>query len=160
MFILAEDRDDDVVGAFTRYRKYLMSVGDQFPPNAFELATSDWWFNFNDRRCPHDSWLEEAVIEEPSTGLRHEIRHTCLSLSLLGAYHDLQISIRYRGVTSLKIDATGLAGGLGNWRYDEFRITEEGLLIHEVEWMSARTHSTWVVVAEDIDYRSESIPTA
>ena len=52
-FILAADgRYADVVGAFRRYQEYLQSLRDVFPPSAFTLATSDWYFNFNDHRCP------------------------------------------------------------------------------------------------------------
>jgi hypothetical protein len=157
LFILAEERDEDAAAAFKKYRKYLMSVGDRFPPNAFELATSDWWFNFNDHKCPHDAWLEEAVIDEPSTGERYEIRHTGLRLTLLGAYHDLRIMITYKGVIGLSIDASGLNEGHGDWRYDEFRMTDEGLLVHEIEWSRHTTHSTWIITAEDIEYRSEPV---
>ena len=134
-----------------------MSVGDRFPPNAFELATSDWWFNFNDPNCPHDAWFEQAVIREPSTGERQEIRHTELELTLLGAYQDVRIWITYKGVTGLNIGAAGLNEGHGDWRYDEFRLTDEGLLIHEIEWARYKTQSTWIVTAKDIEYRSGPI---
>ncbi len=40
-FILAADgRDEDVIGRFERYRAYLHSVRDAFPPSAFALAMS------------------------------------------------------------------------------------------------------------------------
>jgi hypothetical protein len=56
VFILSADgRDEDVVGAFRRYQDYLQSLKDGFPPSAYALATSDWYFNFNDHRCPHGS---------------------------------------------------------------------------------------------------------
>jgi hypothetical protein len=55
---------------------------------AYALATSDWYFDLADRRCPHDSWLESATIHEPSTGLRSELRSSALSIKLLGAYQD------------------------------------------------------------------------
>lgn len=157
MFILGGERDEDVAASFKRYRKYLMSVGDRFPPGAFELATSDWWFNFNDHNCPHDAWLEHAALDEPSTGERHEQRHTELRLILLGAYQDTRIWISYEGVTGLNIDATGLNEGHGDWRYDEFRVSDAGLLIHEIQWAKYATQSTWIVTAKDIEYRAEPI---
>ncbi len=157
MFILASERDDDVAASFERYRKYLMSVGDRFPPNAFDLANSDWWFNFENHNCPHDAWLEQATIHEPSSGDRHESRRTELQLTLLGAYHDVRICISYKGVSGLNIDAPGLAEGHGDWRYDEFRVSDQGLLIHEIEWARYDRETRWVVTAEDIEFRTESI---
>jgi hypothetical protein len=69
-FILAKQRDQDVVAAFERYRNYVQSIRDRFPRAAFEPASSDWYFNPQDRRCPHDAWLENIAIGEPSEGQR------------------------------------------------------------------------------------------
>jgi hypothetical protein len=64
-FILARDgRDADVVGTFARYREYLASLRGSFPASAHALATSDWYFNFRDHRCPHDAWLESLSLTE------------------------------------------------------------------------------------------------
>ena len=157
MFILSGERDEDVIAAFKRYKKYLISVREQFPPNAFKLAYSDWYFNPSDHKCPHDAWLEQAILDEASSGERHEIRHTELKLTLLSAYHDYQIFITYKGVTGLNMHGVGLNKGHGDWRYDEFRISDEGLLVHEIEWRQYKMQSTWTITAEDIEYRTEQI---
>src|SRR5262249_34180448 len=47
-----------VGGAFARYRAYLESVRGELPTGAYILATSDWCFDANDHRSPHDAWLE------------------------------------------------------------------------------------------------------
>src|SRR5215467_6980274 len=86
-FILAADgRDADVGGAFHRYQKYLQSLRDVFPPSAYALATSDWYFNFKDHRCPHDVWLETFGLSEASSAnggkqrsLSVNVRLWCLS---------------------------------------------------------------------------------
>lgn len=134
-----------------------MSVRDRFPCNAYELAMSEWWFDHNDHNCPHDSWLEEAVIREPSRGERQEIRSTDLTLRLLGAYHDVRIHLFYTGVAALDIDGRGLENGHRDWRYDEFRVSDDGLLIHEIEWSHIETESRWIITAEDVEYRSEPV---
>jgi hypothetical protein len=85
-YVLEKQRDIDVVAAFREYRAYLASHASQFPPSAYELATSDWYFDFNDHRCPHDAWLESATFSEPSTGSRNELRISTLTVRLLGAY--------------------------------------------------------------------------
>jgi len=60
-FLLTSDgRERDVVSAFRRYREYLKSQRSAFPPSAYALATSDWYFDPQDHRCPHDAWLERA----------------------------------------------------------------------------------------------------
>ena len=86
-FILAADgRDADVGGAFHRYQEYLQSLKDVFPPSAYALATSDWYFNFKDHRCPHDVWLETFGLSEASSAnggkqrsLSVNVRLWCLS---------------------------------------------------------------------------------
>ena len=45
----------------------------------------------------------------------------------------------------------------GNWRYDEFRVSELGHLLHEIEWAGARGAQrrsfSWLIEADDIDFR-------
>jgi hypothetical protein len=73
-------------------------------------------------------------------------------MKLLGAYHDGEIEIRYPEVFGYRIDAMSVQRGHGNWRYDEFRRSEEGHLIHEIEWRGWMSSSRWVIVALDIAY--------
>src|SRR5258707_457232 len=104
-FLFTEDgRDDDVVGAFQRYRDYLESVSGSFPPSAYTLATSDWYFSPEDHRCPHDAWLESFHLTEPSTGQRHETRTLSLQVRLLGAHHDGYIELLYPQVFSYHLN--------------------------------------------------------
>lgn len=134
-FVLAKDgRHDDVVAAFRRYREYLESVKDSFPPSAYALATSDWYYDHNDHRCPHDAWLETLCLTEPSSGSPHQKRTLSLQLRLLGALHDGYVQLRYPRVFSYRLDIHDGEMGHRNWRYDEFRVSEEGRLIHEIEW--------------------------
>ena len=71
---------------------------------------------------------------------------------LLGAYHDLKLWIVYKGVVSLNVDGPNLVNGHGDWRYDEFRVSEDGRLVHEIEWASHKDHARWIITAEDIEY--------
>lgn len=157
MFILDEERDYDVVAAFRTYREYLKPVRDQFPSRAYELAMSDWRFDPNEHSSPHDSWLEEAVVREPSRGDRHEIRAADLYLTLLGTYHDVRIHLFYSGVTALDIVGRSLENGHRDWRYDEFRVSDDGLLIHEIEWANVKKEPRWIITARDVECRSEPI---
>jgi hypothetical protein len=63
-FILSAERGDDATAAFARYRAYLEQHRDRFPRNAYALATSDWYYDPHEHRCPHDAWLESATLLE------------------------------------------------------------------------------------------------
>src|SRR5215813_4370912 len=134
MFILAEQRDKDPTGYFGPYLNYLKDNQDRFPKSAFSLATSEWYFDFNISGCPHDAWLETIAISEPSSGERSEIRTVELKIELLAAWHDGIIILRYPRVFGYKLEGRDLARGHLDWRYDEFRVNDQGHLIHEIEW--------------------------
>jgi hypothetical protein len=148
MFLFTEDgRDDDVVGAFKRYRDYVESVRNTFPPSAYVLATSEWYFNPEDHRSPHDAWLETLHLTEPSSGERQEIRTLSLDIRLLGAYHDGFIELRYPRVFGYRLNLDTGERGHGDWRYDEFRVSARGHLVHEIEW---RGGDRWLIEASDL----------
>jgi hypothetical protein len=153
-FILSTDgRDEDVVGAFRRYRDYLQSLRNSFPPSAHALATSDWYFNPHDHRSPHDAWLEALDLSELSSGERGRERSLSLRVRLLGAYHDGHIELRYPKVFSYALNVSHGDHGHCDWRYDELRVSEQGKLIHEIEWCGARDTGVWVIEASDLEFR-------
>ncbi len=155
-YILSAQRHlDDIEEVRRHWRRYEQYVRDnqaKFPPGAYELATSGWYYGCQDHRAPHDAWLESAVFEEPSQGDRNEVRHLSLQLTLLNAYHDMWIEFRYPRVHSYSIQSSQSGGGHGDWLYDEFRLSEEGHLIHEIEW-AGKTFSEgprWLIEASDV----------
>ena len=147
-----DDRDSDPVKAFRLYKGYIQSKQDNLPKSVYELATSDWYYNFNDHKCPHDAWLESALIYEPSQGERQEIRTTQITVKLLGAYHDGHIEIKYKNVKSAIIKAFAVKSGHHDWRYDEFRLSENGLFLHEIEWCALEDTANWIIEAEDMEF--------
>lgn len=153
-FILSAERDADCVGAFRRYHDYLTASQSQFPPRAFDLARSDWYFDPRDHRSPHDAWLESLVISEPAAGSRHEIRETSIRIRLLGAYHDGFIELVYANVFSYQLVSSASERGLGDWRYDEFRLGPAGHVIHEIEWagFGSKESSRWVIESSEIEF--------
>jgi hypothetical protein len=46
-----------------------------------------------------------------------------------------------------------LEGGHRDWRYDEFRVNEEGRLVHEIEWGGRKDTGSWLIVASDIEFK-------
>ena len=152
-FILAKTRDIDPKAAFYEYKKYLHKVKDIFPPSAYELATSEWYFDPNDHKCPHDAWLEEINIFEPSQGERNEVRKVSIKIKLFGAYQNGFIEFYYSQVFSYRLTSLQIDTGHHDWRYDEFRLSENGRLLHEIEWSSLAGKDCWLIEADDVHFK-------
>ncbi len=156
-FILSPKRDEDTLEAFASYRRYLAESRPSFPSRAYELATSDWYFDFREHRCPHDGWLESLNLTEQGPGVRSEHRHTSLRIRLLGAFHDGVIEFSYPRVFHYSLSGIRTERGLGDWRYDEFRVSPEGHVIHEIEWGGSPRGqgSRWLIEASDVEFHWE-----
>ena len=155
-YILSAQRDQggrEALAHWREYEQYVRSNQARFPPDAYALAISDWYYGFSDHRAPHAAWLEWARFEEPASGPRNEVRHLSLRVRLLGAYHDMYLEFFYPKVFSYSLANPGSSGGHGDWRYDEFRLSPEGHLIHEVEWAGAPgTEARWLIEASDVHF--------
>jgi hypothetical protein len=151
-FILSEQRHAGVGAAFQRYWEYLERSRRDFPRSAYSLATSAWYYNADDHRCPHDAWLEEVVLSETASGARHEERSTTLRIRLLSAHHDGHIELSYPKVLRYRLELDPAVAGHRDWRYDEFRLTEDGNVLHEIEWWSTSAIGHWVIEASDVEF--------
>ncbi len=150
-YYLRKERSiEEVCKSWRRYQEYLRQHQQQFPPGAFAIATSDWWYDFNDHRSPHDAWLESVTFSEPSSGERSEIRHTQLRVRLLAAYHDGFIELCYPRVFRYTLQSADCARGLGDWCYDEFTLSPDAHVIHEIEWTFKHR---WIIEASDLEYQ-------
>jgi hypothetical protein len=158
MFILSDQRQtsDAARHSFRRYREYLERSRQVFPSSALALATSEWYFQPDDHRCPHDAWLEEAVFSEPATGDRRERRVTSLRLRLVGAYHDGHVEFLYPRLFRCEWSTPDAGRGHGDWLYDEFRLGDGGRVLHEIEWSSG---GRWLMEASDVEFHWIPRPT-
>lgn len=157
-FILDAQREDP--DSWQRHCDYLESVRTQFPPGAWDLTTSDWYFSFGDHRCPHDARIESATFSEPATGERREQRTVSLRIRLLSAYHSGYIGLFYPQIFSYSLECADSPRGHGDWRYDEFRLSERGHLLHEIEWWSGDAQARWLIEASDVELRWLPLATA
>ena len=148
-YYLSQDREADVSGAYRRYQQYLHENRSGFPPGAYELATAEWWQDPHVHKCPHDSWLEKVAISEIGRGERSELRQLDIQIRLFGAYHDGFIELQYPLVYRYSLTALGSADGLGDWLCDEFTLSSDNHLVHEIEWERGR----WIIEASDIAFR-------
>lgn len=156
-FILSNERDrgpTEAAQAFEAYRRYLATNEARFPVGAYALASSDWYFDANDHRSPHDTWLESVTIDERGTGARREKRSCSIRVVLLGAYHDCLIELIYSNVSSYSLENSHALRGTGDWRYDEYRLTDEGRVLHEIEWAAgAERGARWLIEAADVQFK-------
>jgi hypothetical protein len=154
-YYLGKERDEDCASSYQRYQAYLLSHQQRFPVGAFALGTAGWWQDGNNHRSPHDAWLESVTISEPASGDDCEERVTAIRVRLLGAYHDGFIELFYPRVFGYTFQSPVCARGLGDWRYDEFRLSPAGHVIHEIEWAGFPRNegARWIIEASDIEYQ-------
>jgi hypothetical protein len=129
------------------YREYLQSVKERLPISAFEFAAAAWHYDYSDHRCPHDSWVESLTIDEPARGTRLEDRSLHISARLLGAFHDGHLWLDYIDVSAYSLEAPKTRSGHGNWLFDEIRLSENGLVLHEIMFSN---YGQWLIEAKDI----------
>ena len=148
MFVLLRDQGEssDFCLGLSRYRKYLLSNKHRLPASAYEFAMAEWHYNFNDHRCPHDSWVNALSISESCSGVRSEVRRTQISIELLGAYHDGVVKINYQNV--LDYTLSSYSKSHGDWLYDEVRVFDKGCVVHEIDL----EFSQWKIECEDIKF--------
>ncbi len=156
-FILSNERDLGPAGigqAFEAYRLYLAANQARFPVGAYALASSSWYFDANDHRSPHDAWLESVTIDDIGTGARRENRACSIRVVLLGSCHDCRIELSYSNVSSYSLENSNSGQRAGDWRYDEFRLTEEGQVLHEIEWSAGPERGArWLIEAADVQFK-------
>lgn len=157
-FILAQQREVDCRAAFAQYRAYLAEEKHRFPKQAFTLATSDWYFSFDDHRAPHDARLESIAFTDEQPGRRKEPSPISICIKLLGAHDDALIELTYSSVVAYSLTARDLRHGHCDWRYDEFRVSDSGNLIHEIEWCGADSTANWIIEAADVRHECHPFP--
>jgi hypothetical protein len=93
------------------------------------------------------------TISELATGIGHQKRQLEIAVRLLGAYHDGYLEILYPEVRSYSMTGASAAAdnaGHGDWLIDEVRVSEQGLVLHEILFASG---NRWLIEAKDIRIR-------
>ena len=146
---------DEAVYWGIQYRTYLSNHADRLPPGVIAFAFNDWYYNPQDHRCPHDSWLEELAIIGPANGERNEQRGIEISLRLLGAYHDGNIFFRYPALHRYRFETSGewrlppLHVGHGDFSVDEIRLQSDGFVEYEIAFSRG---SRFLIECSDIEF--------
>ncbi|MBX7172137.1 MAG: hypothetical protein K1X72_14325 [Pyrinomonadaceae bacterium] len=158
-FVLSNDfgKDDGTKDYLENFKKkwkeyfsYLDSIKEKLPNSANNFATADWHYNFNDSRCPHDAWIDDVIIHENAEGDRKQFRSIEIKIVLLGAYHNGKLEIIYKNVKGYSISKIADNGDChGDWMRDEIRLSENGLVLHEIDWL---LEPNWTIECEDIEF--------
>jgi len=159
-YYLSNERNQNVVEAYRRYQEYLRQHEREFPRNAFALATAEWYQNPGDHRCPHDGSLENLIISESAD--TNGSRAASIRTRLMGAYRDGYVEFFYPRVLAYVLESLSCSHGLGDWLYDEFRISPNGNVIHEIEWSGSVNGKDcrWIIEASDVHFQWIQQPVA
>lgn len=145
---------DFSVQNWERYQAYLRSVRDRFPANAYQIATSEWWYSFDAPAAPHDGRLVNLTISDKWAESESEERFCSIAIDLQSAYSG-RILLRYPKVERYQLTMPGYnASGIhGDWRFDEFSLSEDGFLVHTIEWADG---PDWVITATELFHEHSS----
>ena len=100
----------------------------------------------SEHRCPHDAWLESLELGQLANGERSQDRISTITLRLLGAYHDAAIVFQYSDVKNFSIASGSSAHGLGDWLDDQFSLTTDNTLRHDINWCFGAVSGTRLVI--------------
>lgn len=153
-FILSANRDNDSVDESRKhwadYQAHLAAHKDRFPVSAYEIATSSWWYQFDLPEAPHDSRLIAFRMGDTGASTWDNQKGFWIEIELHSAYAGT-IILRYPEIYRYSLEMSGdLPGIHGDWRYDEFSLTQDGHLLHTIEWADG---ARWVIEASDIQHR-------
>lgn len=144
--------------AYRNYVKYLKENKELLPDQVYQLATASWYFNARDKRCFKDGWIIGIELSNEFDFDLKRKKKTIFTLKLLGAYHDRVVTMRYVGVTILKVqdleEAYLLEGGYDSWRIDEFSVSKNGFCKHLIYFISGKV---WEITFENLNVETTKI---
>lgn len=127
------------------YHSHLTRILQELPQPTQRFVGAGWYHDPRSHDCPHDAWLMGTVLNVDARGdRRRDIR-----ITLLGAYHDRQIELLYTGVTEMRVSLAPAKGRPIEWVCDEFDVTGDSLVIHEILW---DTGEIWMITASCVDF--------
>lgn len=156
----ADSTPEYMMDCFASYRKYLLSIREKLPQSAFDFAISDWHYDRRDHKCPQTSWVQSLEILERNVPQTSEFTIDII-INLLNRYEDGEIKIIYSGVRYYYLEKAPLVGVLakvakepttyhGDWVMDEIYLSEENLIVHEIE---LAFEARWKIHCKDIEYK-------
>lgn len=153
-YLVFPSSDPQTASAVWRsYREHVARIEPRLPSRVRSFASQEWYYDPNDHRCPHDAWLESLTVSDSKANLKSgDNLKVDITVRLLGAYHDRALIFGYTDVRSYQLCGTiGNAAEAwhGDWLVDEFNVTNDGFVTHEMQWSSG---STWYFESRDIEF--------
>jgi hypothetical protein len=134
------------------YRSYFEANKHHFPSNARDFAGSAWHYDFSDPRCPHGASCGSIVMETPveeiaTDGYRGgEIQVRLLTPGRIGYLVLTYTRIRSHSLVLYTPMAEEETASYSSLIVDEVTLTEQGKVIHEVQFASGH----WLIECADI----------
>lgn len=153
-FILSANRDHDSpensLKNWEDYQAHLTKNKASFPKSAFALATSAWWYCSDLPEAPHDSRLLAFRMGDYGASEWDNHQLPWIEIELQSAYSG-RIRLRYPKVYRYELKMGGESPGIhGDWRYDEFSLTDGGNLRHTIEWADG---AVWTIEGSDLEHK-------
>jgi hypothetical protein len=151
------DHLDAISEQWQAIAEYNAGIKDRLPQGARTFVLSEWHYNYNDPRCPHDSRIRSIGFEYSGDNPK-----SCkLILRMLGAFHDRYISIAYENVTEFSLDGTLISGGSVDidWIYDEVHLSPSGRVEHVIEF-GRFARCLVKIECDDFEYQSQLVDSA
>ncbi|MES9993755.1 MAG: hypothetical protein ABW098_17535 [Candidatus Thiodiazotropha sp.] len=130
--------------SFDDYIEYMEKYRGSFPLEVYEFAVDVNRHNLDSPHSLHDSWMTSITIKENRKIQRPFNPEPSIELVFLGQMHDRDIILNYAGVESYKIE--GIKNQFnssdtfqGDISCHEVRLSEEGLIVHEILFASGST---------------------
>ncbi|HEX4140892.1 MAG TPA: hypothetical protein VHY09_11130 [Candidatus Methylacidiphilales bacterium] len=144
---------------YGRYLEYLKTIKGSLPAHIYEFASDERYFTLNSPHSLHDSWLDSVEVLESRNPNRPFEPRCAITLKLLGQLHDRRIILEYEGVNFY--DLSGRRNPF-NWAdtlhgdifTHEVRVEKEGLLTHEIGFVS---ESTFLIECRNFTCREEML---
>ena len=148
MFLLSADRADASRDCLAEYRAYLAENAHRFPRGAYRLAKAPWYTEPLHFRCPHGARLGSWTYASDGDGTPGGLRILLHSADLRG-----RIIFLYKDVYARRMhifDGRGVRDT--RWRFDELRVTDDGHVLHEIEWNEPAGVGTLLIEAADVEF--------
>ncbi len=140
---------------FDRYAAYILPIRDSFPLNIRQLVSDPKFYDLSSEETFHDANIEEIRIQEipPDRNLKIS---SSVSIHILLNGARRKTRLEYRGVRRYRVKGENDFGYFDSFHSDlythEFRIEEDGIFVHEIEFVTA---SGIEIAFEELDFKQE-----
>ena len=136
-------QDISGVTHFDQYFEYLERIKNKLPKSLYEFAADQSRYTLTGPQTTHDSWLVFITVQEDAPTEENGLRPIRIELRLLGPYHDRYFDFSYQRISNYTFDLPKSSNlppysGHGDLLFQEFRLSDDNKLCHELQFSSGR----------------------